>query len=135
MVGSSRVVHLSMALALVVSPLLSPLAGTLVPRLLGLSSFVGAVVLGLPLSLVLALSLATLLLRRRPDVSSRRLWIFGGATVLSFFGLDVVARAQVFSGDASPEVVVALWLLSLGMATAAAVRQRQLARELRRART
>ena len=124
-----------MALALVVSPLLSPLAGTLVPRLLGLSAFLGAVLLGLPLSLVLALVLATILLHRRPDVSPRRLWIFGGATVLSFFGLDLVAQARAISGDAPPEVVAALWLLSLGMATAVAVRQRQLARELRRART
>jgi hypothetical protein len=124
-----------MALALVVSPLLSPLTGTLVPRLFGLPSLLGAVFLGIPLSLVLALVLATLLLRRRPDVSPRRLWIFGGATVLSFFGLNVVARARAISGDASPEVVAALWLLSLGMAAAVAVRQRQLARELRRART
>jgi hypothetical protein len=124
-----------MALALVVSPLLSPLTGTLVPRLFGLSSVLGAVLLGIPLSLVLALVLATFLLRRRPDVSPRRLWVFGGATVLSFFGLNVVARARAISGDASPEVVAALWLLSLGMATAVAVRQRQLARELRRAKT
>ena len=135
MVPPARLVHLAMALALVVSPLLSPLTGTLVPRLFGLPSVLAAVFLGIPLSLVFALVLATLLLRRRPDVSPRRLWIFGGATVLSFFGLNVVARARAISGDASPAVVAALWLLSLGMATAVAVRQRQLARELRRART
>jgi hypothetical protein len=118
-------------LSLVFGPLIFPLAERFGEAVFGLPRSVGATALGVPACVVVAVFVASTLLRSRPDVSLRPLWVFGSVTAIAFLGLNYGTGTGAVHGQAPVESIVALWLLSLGIGTAIVIRELQLERELR----
>jgi predicted permease len=65
-----------------------------------------------------SLLLAYLLLRRYPDIQSRRVWGFNGIVIAVFVAGNVVVSNGIYAsqGDGSPLVIGALWIVSLTIA-------------------
>lgn len=123
MVGSVRALTLTSALSLVLAPLV-----------LSLAAVFDVFLVGPPLSVAAALVVAFLVLRRRPELSSGPVWVFGAVTTLAFVGLAFATRVGVVTGAASARQVLALWLLAMGFAVPAVGRHRRYRRVLRRER-
>jgi len=102
-----RALDLTFGLSLAAAVLVLPLA-----------SSVGRTELGLVVGTVASALVAVGVLAWRPGLENGIVWRFGGLTFLVAAGVHLLAGTGANAGEASPAVVVGVWLLAVGVAGA-----------------